>query len=289
MTVPKIIHQIAPEDTTKWSPIWLRCQESLLNHFPDFEYRLWNDKEDIDNFVHVNYPEFSNLYNSFPVHIMKIDFVRLCFLHKYGGIYADMDYFVYKNFYSELNKDCGFLENLTEEYTSAKHENSLMYSVPNNQLLYEIMKYVKACFIHFRNFFIKNNNNWRSIENDKIVNNTTGSGMISEALNYFQKYFSIQSLECKTFNNRPSSYDTSFFGKHVHTSLWGNEYCKNQPDHFLLKNGQIYLILKEYENLNLNQDDKIIKVDEFNFFKDYTNGVYLKEDNLEEIKVEVKK
>lgn len=288
MTIPKIIHQIAPEDKTKWHPFWLICQQSWHKHFKNFEYKIWNDKEDIDTFVHSNYPEFSNLYESFQVQIMKIDFVRLCILHKYGGVYADMDYFVYKNFYNQFKKDIGFLENLTEEYTSARYENSLMYSTPGNQLLYELMKYAKTCFIHHRNLFKKQDNNWRTIENDKIVNNTTGSGMISEGVKFFQKYFDIHALDCKTFNNRPASYNKSFFGKHVHTSLWGNEYCNNQPTHLLIKNGMIYQTFYD-NNVVLNNNDKFLLVSDFNMYQDYTNKNYLKNKNLEQLKTFLKK
>lgn len=288
--VPKIIHQIAPKDTTVWPHIWNRCQQSWLKLFPDFEYKLWNDKEDIDNFVYLNYPEFSNLYNLFPVHIMKIDFVRLCLLHKFGGIYADMDYFVYKNFYHELKKDVGFIENLTEEYTTARYENSLMYSMPNNPLLYELMKYVKMCFIHHRNRFQKLGNHWRTIENDSIINNTTGSGMLSEGIKFFKNYFDIDALDCETFNNRPASYDECFYGKHVHTSLWGNEYCIEKPDHILIKNGMMYGVFGDsLQNVkNLTQPYEFISNEDFNFYKDYTNGRYLKNGNLEEIKLFIK-
>lgn len=290
ITIPRIVHQIAPRDKDLWHPFWFKCQQSWLDHFNDCEYILWNDREEIDNFVHKNYPEFSNLYNLFPVHIMKIDFVRLCFLHKFGGIYADMDYFVYKNFYDKLEKNVGFIENLTNEYTTAQFENSLMYSEPENPFLYELMKYTKTCFIHHRSLFKKNSENWRSVENDKLVNNTTGSGMISTAVEHFKKYFNIGFLKCRLFNNRPGAYDKEFFGKHVHSSIWGNEYSVNKPDHLLIKNGLMYNMFgNAVDNLpNLTMPYEIIHMENFDFYKDYTNGVYLKENNLEEIKQYIK-
>lgn len=288
IAIPKIVHQIAPSNKDKWHPFWFKCQESILTQFNDCEYRLWNDREDIDNLVYEFYPEFATLYKSFPFHIMRIDFARLCILHKFGGIYADMDYFVYKNFYEKLYKVCGFIENLTEEYTSAKYENSLMYSLAQNRFFYEVMRYVKACFIQHKNIFKPSDENWRSVKNDQLVNNTTGSGMLSMAIEHYTKFFDIHFLDCEKFNNRPASYDQTFYGKHVHSSIWGNEYSVNQPTHLLIKNGMMY----NYFNNDLSTIDppyEFMKMEEFNFYKDYTNGIYLKNNNLDEIKTFISK
>lgn len=272
VVIPKIIHQIAPSDKSKWHPLWFGCQASVKKHFSSFEYRLWNDTTDIDSFVKENYPEFFNLYSQLQVQIMKIDFVRLCFLHKFGGIYLDMDYFVYKNFYNELTDEVGFLENTTFEYTSSEYENSVMYSLPGNRFVYELMKYVKTCFIHYRNHWGKKEELWRNDKTGMIVNNTTGSGMLSEAVKYYKQFFEIGKLNGDLFNNRPASYHTSFFGKHVHTSLWGNEYCQNQPTHFLITNNSIFLInSSDVDKIkDSNNSHEIVNVENFDFYKDYT-------------------
>ena len=284
--VPKIIHQIAPSNKTLWHPLWHRCQKSWLYHFKDFEYRLWNDKEEIDSFVLTKYPQFANLYNSFPVQIMKIDFARLCILHYYGGIYGDMDYFVYSNFYNHLINDVGLVENLTEEYTSAIAENCLMYSTPDNRFIWECIVYCKTCFILFKNQFKKSNdNNWRTTNNGFIVNNTTGSGMLSAAYHQLKDMLDVQLLPTQIFNNRPASYDSYFVGKHVHTSIWGNEYSNHIKNKLLIKeNGSKWSINSLDNKLEINS----IIPDNFDFYCDYTNGQYLKTDNLDYIKQLVK-
>ena len=94
-----IIHHIAPENKSSWHPLWIKCYESWKKVFGNkFEFKLWNDKEDIDRLVKNKYNKFYDIYRSFPAHIMKIDFARLCILHSYGGIYSDMDVFCYKDF-----------------------------------------------------------------------------------------------------------------------------------------------------------------------------------------------
>ena len=91
--IPRIIHHIAPVNTAAWHPFWAHCRQSWIDAFPNHDHVLWNDSEDLDRIVRDHYPRYWNLYQSFPVHIMRIDFARLCILHRYGGIYADMDYY----------------------------------------------------------------------------------------------------------------------------------------------------------------------------------------------------
>lgn len=290
--IPKIIHHIAPEDKSLWHPFWSQCYGSWNKHFPNHEFKIWNDRSDLDGLVKNHYPRYWNLYQAFPVHIMRIDFARLCILHKYGGIYADMDMFCYKNFEHYLTKDIMFLENLTQEYTDAQWENSMMASAPGHRLLEELLKYTQTCFIQFRPQFQKQGSNWRSIENDKIVNNTTGSGMISEAVKHYSKYFEIGVFPCELFNNRPMSYDPEYRTKHIHTSIWGNEFVDSEIDRLLIVNGCAYatgnIDTTKYKTLQ-EQKYQIIMNSDFDFYKDYTNGIYLKDNNLTEIRNIVQK
>ena len=112
--IPKIIHHIAPKFPNSWHYFWQKCYDSWKTQFSDYEFIMWNDKDDIDNFVKIHYKEHWNLYRAFPFHIMRIDFARLCILHKFGGIYADMDVFCYKNFEHLLTNEVYFLEKITD-------------------------------------------------------------------------------------------------------------------------------------------------------------------------------
>jgi mannosyltransferase OCH1-like enzyme len=218
---------------------------------------------------------------------MKIDFARMCILHKLGGIYCDLDMFCYRNFEHLLTKDIYFLENLTCEYTDAPWENSMMASCAGHKFWELLMNYTQTCFIHHRNLFKKTQDSWRSIENDKIVNNTTGSGMISEAVKHYHKQFDVGVFECELFNNRPMSYSDQFYTKHAHTSVWGSEYTKHELDRLLLINGCAYATGELHEDtLEIPKDKprQIILNKDFDFHTDYTSGVYLRQDNLDEIK-----
>lgn len=99
--IPKIIHQTAPSDTSKWKPVWFDCQNSWNILHPDFEYRFWSD-EDLDDFMKTEYPQYYNMFKSYDVNIKRFDAARYFILYHYGGIYADMDYKCQKRFFEEL-------------------------------------------------------------------------------------------------------------------------------------------------------------------------------------------
>jgi mannosyltransferase OCH1-like enzyme len=153
MFIPKIIHHIAPKDTKKQHPIWKICYNSWLKQFPEPEYKhmMWNDG-DIDNLVKNNFPQHWNLYTSFPFHILKIDFSRLCILYRYGGIYADMDMYCYQNFYSDLNNNEVFLiQENKGKVIQDRVQNSLMCAVKNSSFFLECMNMCNKLFYSTQN------------------------------------------------------------------------------------------------------------------------------------------
>ena len=97
MHVPKIIHQTAPSDKSKWHEIWPICQQSWKTHFPDYEYRMWTD-EDLERLIKTKYSWFYSTYMGYDRHIKRVDAARYFILYEYGGIYADMDFECMKNF-----------------------------------------------------------------------------------------------------------------------------------------------------------------------------------------------
>lgn len=135
--IPKIIHHTAPEDKSKWSPIWNECRESWIRNFPGFNFMFWND-EDLDNLVKESYSQYYEMYSNFPEQIIRVDFARLCILHKYGGIYSDMDFYCYKNFYDFLDGDLYAVESW--EDWEEKVQNSLMVSVKDHEFWTLCMK-----------------------------------------------------------------------------------------------------------------------------------------------------
>lgn len=265
--IPKILHQTAPQDKSVWHPLWKRCQASWLEKFPDFEYRLWND-DDIDNLIRTEYPEFWDMYQEFPVHIMKIDFVRFAFMHRFGGIYADMDYYCYQNFHDDLTDNGYIVEN---PYGNDPIENSLMASEPGNIFFYKCMEEVRVRFENIKKNYTQRLHDIQVISSDVknairgiihvrpvIIFYISGTTLISDV--YRQNPDLVSTLPGHLYNNLDYSYDPKYKTRHTHTGLWGKENIEVAS--------QISNIYDQIRNIPLEYYD---------FYTDYSNGEYLKE------------
>ncbi len=89
--IPKIIHQI-------WlgSPFpekYKALRDTWLQYNPDWEYRLWTEKE-IDDFGLIN----REMYDFAVNYGERSDIARYEILHRIGGVYVDTDYECYKPF-----------------------------------------------------------------------------------------------------------------------------------------------------------------------------------------------
>jgi mannosyltransferase OCH1-like enzyme len=123
--IPKIIHQIwinennltLPEDWRKGSEEWKRWH-------PDYIYILW-DKDSSLNFVEKYFPSYLSLYINMPYTIQRCDLIRYMFLHKFGGIYSDMDNYPVENLEKWIgDKDAYFVE------------MNIFYKTINNNLIF---------------------------------------------------------------------------------------------------------------------------------------------------------
>ncbi len=141
--IPKIIHQTAPKDESKWPSIWKPCQESWKKHFPGYKYILWSD-EDLDDFIKTKYSWFYPLYSNFPDKMNRIDSARYFILYEYGGIYADMDYQCIKNFEHLLPKDKACAAE--SPHKGEKYQNALMVSPPKHPFWEHVFNDLKENF-----------------------------------------------------------------------------------------------------------------------------------------------
>jgi mannosyltransferase OCH1-like enzyme len=99
---------------------------------PQWFHIEW-DKKMCKQLVKNCFPQHLEMYESYPYEIQRCDAVRYCFLSRYGGLYADMDYYCNKPFNLVLqNYPSDFYlvqtPNMPGEYVS----NSLMYTRPKH-------------------------------------------------------------------------------------------------------------------------------------------------------------
>ena len=67
------------------------CWRQVASHM-GARYHLWSADE-VDSLIKQHYAEFWATYRSFPFAKMRADMARIAILHRYGGMYADLDVF----------------------------------------------------------------------------------------------------------------------------------------------------------------------------------------------------
>ena len=117
-------------------------------------------------------------------------------------------------------------------------------------------------------------NDYQVMSNGKsfLIFYITGSNLVSNVFRKFDKNY-VDSLSAWRYNNYEYSYDKEFRTKHMHSISWGNE--DRMKARFLAAENNITIddhIKAEYKRLRL------IDLDNFDFYTDYTNGSYVKQD-----------
>jgi len=92
--IPRNMHHVLLGPMGKSPPAdWLDARNSCVTmhaHWP--EHYFWTD-ENADQFFEENYPWFMDTWNSYPSIVQRADALRYFVLHKFGGVFLDMDLF----------------------------------------------------------------------------------------------------------------------------------------------------------------------------------------------------
>jgi len=89
MSIPKILHQTWKTDDVP--KVFAKYVESWKENHLDWEYRLWTDEEN-RRFISHHYSWFLKTYDGYPSPIQRADAIRYFLLHKFGGLYVDLDF-----------------------------------------------------------------------------------------------------------------------------------------------------------------------------------------------------
>jgi len=202
--IPKIIHQTAPADKSKWKEDWHTCQKTWFEYFPEpeYTYKMWND-DDLENLIMNDFAWYYDIYKSYKKNIQRFDIARYFILYKYGGIYADMDYMCMKNFYDLLPQDKVSISE--SPFTGSEYfQNALMISNANND------------------FFLKVIEEAKNRKNSEDVLYSTGPVLVSDV--YFKNKDMVNPLSIDLYN--PSTKEPEKFNhphvitKHLCTNSW---------------------------------------------------------------------
>jgi len=112
--------------------------ENIKALHPDFEYRLWTDKDlTPENFLNLSY------IKSTPIYAQKADIMRYEILYNHGRLYLDIDFEVFKPLDSLLTHDlvlCNEDNNIQKYMT-----NAFIYTIPGTRSLKRCIDNIKGC------------------------------------------------------------------------------------------------------------------------------------------------
>ncbi len=238
LSIPKIIHQ-----TWKTKDIpnhWKSSHLGWIRYHPEYYYILWTDEMNLD-LVRRFYPEFLEKYLSFPYNIQRVDAVRAFYLHRYGGVYSDLDIEPLKDISSYLqgggelvllkdigsfgkwkkimSKQGGILEgvmNHIEQY--GRYTNMLMASRPGsyfwNRVVERMLKPVVPWWAGSYHFYIMKTTGPFIIDNVAKQYDIDYPGSID--LFPYQKF-----QPCTICDEKPCSTSDSYV-QFLNGSSWGN-------------------------------------------------------------------
>ncbi|GAA5985823.1 hypothetical protein JCM5350_006899 [Sporobolomyces pararoseus] len=86
--IPKIIH--ATWKTDVLPDRWEKIRQGCIDLHPDYEFMLWSDASS-RNFIAEYYPWFLSTFDGYVYPIQRADVIRYFVLHRFGGIYMDLD------------------------------------------------------------------------------------------------------------------------------------------------------------------------------------------------------
>jgi len=138
--IPRIVHQTYK--TTDLPPNFKSWRDTCIARNPEWEFKIWTDDDNLQ-LVKEYYPSMLDLYQSYNINIKRIDMVRYLYLHKFGGVYMDMDITCLQPFGTMLDEHYGkFI--IANQYASNRTivegalANAFMASSPGLELFDDI-------------------------------------------------------------------------------------------------------------------------------------------------------
>jgi len=136
MSIPKIIHQTWKDHDIPYDIFKKKWVDSWKTYHPEWEHRFWTD-EDLRNLIKESYPWFLQIYDAYEYNICRVDAARYFIMHKFGGLYVDLDFECFGNFDDLLSHNLvlGF-SHYSDHYAIKQYSipNALIMSSPRHQL-----------------------------------------------------------------------------------------------------------------------------------------------------------
>ncbi len=147
--IPKKIHQIWLGPKTP-PAVFKQSQESIKKYHPDWEYKLWTDKDIPDLYLHnQKFYDLSDNYGE------KADIVRYEILYKFGGVYADVDFICFKPFDILCQWDLWASMEPMDIAGGIGINNAIIGSIASHPILDHCISTIKESWYASKNIFVR--------------------------------------------------------------------------------------------------------------------------------------
>ena len=168
-----------------------RYRDSWVTKNSSWTYMCWG-LDRCREFMKHCYPQHIEMYDSYLYHIQRCDAVRYFILHRYGGLYADMDYFCNRPWNEVMErypKDIYLVETPNKLYNNVHISNSLMYSKAGH-------KFWSKMFIELE----INKTAPMYYSRHITIMFTTGPGILNRVFNKYQTRYKLNYYPFKLFH-----------------------------------------------------------------------------------------
>ncbi len=202
-----------------------KYEETWINKNPDWFHVVWDTRRSRE-LVKNCYPQHQELYDGYRWEIQRCDAVRYFFLHRYGGLYADMDYVCHKPWTDVVVEYPNnlYLVETPNKMSDALHvSNSLMFSSVHNhtfwnRLFIEMERWKEVPVYYSRHLEIMY---------------TTGPGILNKTFNNYRRFDKLSSYPAKLFHpygitaeNLGAGRTTGYYAVHIGKGSWEGQDSK---------------------------------------------------------------
>lgn len=160
------------------------------------------DKNLCETLVKNIYPEHLEMYKGYKYEIQRCDAIRYIILHRYGGLYADMDYYCNRPFDEALKNYTNniYLVQSPNKVIGQDNDhisNSLMYSRPKHPFWRQVL------------LELENSKNTMHFTKHLIVMFTTGPAILNRIYSKYKFRYRVRSFPYKYFHPHGISDDVT--------------------------------------------------------------------------------
>jgi hypothetical protein len=143
--IPHIFHQVW--DTHKIPIMYAKWMQTWLEKHPSWQHWIWT-LEDVRSLISHHYPSYLTLYDSYEAPVFRADVMRYFVLHRYGGVYVDLDMeslrpldsWTTSDYYCLVSEECYEHTFVVREEKSTNVMNGFIASSPGHPFLDRVIR-----------------------------------------------------------------------------------------------------------------------------------------------------